>query len=1019
MKCTALTVLALFALTVISRARAAEDLDYHVADPELRLVRLDTAATESFLAVRADTAGRLFVGGREHLFVYEPNEQGGYRPRRSIYQFPPHTWVYDIAIRGDDLYVMTVSALYVLPGAVTQREGVMARRLIWGVPLGHVHQCFHGLAWGPEGDLYFSMGDPLWYYGDFSRPDHWGHWTFFSQPEGTRVPYTGVGGVFRCRPDGSHFQVVARGLRNSCGLCFDQHGNLFTNDNDHEGMPAAYVPGRLVHVTPYADFGWPRGWMPQKTPERADLLETMFDGLGRAVPVGQDFYDDDLLPARYRNNLLVARWCTRAVTRYPVRPRGASFQATEEIKLLEGRNQARPVGVCVGRGGRIFVTIAFMAHNEGSPVYKSELVMITRKDDPETHAFVAYHAPTATADKLLQELRSSSWSRRSAAQVELQRRGGDDGRRLLGTIPHDDPLVGPLLWLTAGQRNQSSEKLSLLKKLVVGRVPADTRLQAVRVLAESYPSQAQSILKAVLTDQRADVALAALVGMFRGADLPEEVITGPARSKDTYLRQTATLLIAAKVPLAKLVELCTATDDATRLAGVLAVGSRLTIPPVDKPLADDLPLDKWPAESVYVIQYADAKIDLRKLGRVGLFTVADHWKAGKHTLEQEQLFGLLRERLADVNEPVRLQAAHYLDLLNDPRTEPLVARVRKASDERRLAVATIKVVPKAWVAGPFVDGPGGLKTPHAPEGGPVDLGAHYESGGRKIEWREAKSTPHYDFVKLVGPCDHCSSYAYFRLESLTRQRALLLLGSDDGVKVWHNGKDVWSNPVSRGVLPTQDTVVLDLQAGGNDILVRVNNLEGESGLYLHYRALGNVQVQLPEKLNLATLAERLKSAPGTPLDPAFFKIDWTKAVAAGDSKKGRQLFGSLSCSKCHSVTADAPVEGGPSLADARRRFTVPYLAESIMLPSKQVSPVFKATFIETQKGQVVTGLVVSETGEKIELLLQDATRKPILKKDIAERRLLDTSPMPQGVVKTPEELRDLLAYLLSDKPLPP
>ena len=173
-----------------------------------------------------------------------------------------------------------------------------------------------------------------------------GHWTMFSQPEGTRSLYTGAGGVFRCRPDGSQLQVVARGTRNNCGLVFDSAWNLFTNDNDHEGLPTEYVPGRLLHVIPRADFGWPRGWMPRKTPDRADLLETIFPDMGRAVPVGQTYYDEEYLPRRFRNNLFVARWGQRSITRYPLRVRGASFSAGE-ITLLEGFDRTRPVGVVV------------------------------------------------------------------------------------------------------------------------------------------------------------------------------------------------------------------------------------------------------------------------------------------------------------------------------------------------------------------------------------------------------------------------------------------------------------------------------------------------------------------------------------------------------------------------------------------------------------------------------------------------------------------------------------------------
>jgi hypothetical protein len=55
----------------------------------------------------------------------------------------------------------------------------------------------------------------------------------------------------------------------------------------------------------------------------------------------------------------------------------------------------------------------------------------------------------------------------------------------------------------------------------------------------------------------------------------------------------------------------------------------------------------------------------------------------------------------------------------------------------------------------------------------------------------------------------------------------------------------------------------------------------------------------------------------------------------------------------------------------------------------------------------------------ITILLPDATRRIIPLDQIDERRELETSPMPAGVVRTPDELRDLLAYLLSENPQPP
>ena len=152
-------------------------------------------------------------------------------------------------------------------------------------------------------------------------------------------------------------------------------------------------------------FNWPSGWLQSKSPDRADILPSLNGDLGRFVPVLQTYYSDGYLPKKYDNNLLVARWCRRQVTRYPLERKGGTFTAKEEV-LLEGSDQARPVGVCVGRGGRVFVTICYMAQNEGSPTYRSDLAVITRRDDPDAMPFDAYDATTAKVDRLQSELTS-------------------------------------------------------------------------------------------------------------------------------------------------------------------------------------------------------------------------------------------------------------------------------------------------------------------------------------------------------------------------------------------------------------------------------------------------------------------------------------------------------------------------------------------------------------------------------------------------------------------------------------
>lgn len=1008
----------LFVLASLARADA---LEYSMADPSLEARLIDQSPDESFLSVRLDSAGRIFVGGREALFVHEPNDEGGYLPRQVLFRFPKDSWINDVEILGDDLYVLTCTALYRIPDGRVKRQGLVPQRLVWGIPLGHVHQCFHALAWGPEGDLYMTLGDPLWYYGDFRRPDHFGHWNFYAQPNDVVTPYTGVGGVLRCRPNGSRLQVVARGLRNSCGLSFDSNWNLFTTDNDHEQMPAEYVPGRLLHVTPYSYFSWPRGWMAEKNRDRFDLLETMFGGMGRAVPVGQTYYDETFFHETFRGNLLVAQWGIRAVSRYAYKPRGASFQA-EEKPFLVGENQARPVGVAVGRGGRVFVTIAYMAHNEGTPVYRSDLAMITNKDDPKNHPFAGYEIASASDEELWTELSNPSWWRRYRAHGELLRRG----RRLteqslarLDSLSQEDPARLHLPWIVGAR--ETYEAGQRLAPLARNEDPA-VRLQTVRVFAEySGLGGESSIFENALKDSDPHIQLAAMHAYFnRGDPVPEEVVQLGAGSKDTYVRQTAALLLARRAPFGELEELCRSSDPNIRLLAVLAAGFRLTLPSPNEPLSDRLPLEPHRGEEAYVIDYADKRIDLRKHGRLGNFTVAEHWAVGERTITQEALFTLLSKQLGDASEPVRLQAAYFLSLLNDRRSEPTVAKVFATTQAQRLEQAPPVGVGELWIAGPFRDSGKPFETVHPPESGPIDLSANYRTGGPSVHWTRVKHNGRFfDFHALFKDTDQTSSYAFCRLDTPKTQRIDLLVGSDDGIKIWLNGRVVHENPASRGALPFQEVVPLELQEGSNDLLIRVQNVSGESGLYLHYKSLDRVVASLPERI-VGTLADRIKSASevGGPnsIPREFLAVDWNQALDAGDRENGKRLFSAdgLGCAKCHAISADQGGGNGPSLADAAKRFTVPYLVESILLPDKAVSPVFRSTLIVTNDGNTWIGLVVGETSDRVELLQRDATKKILPKSTIQSQTQKELSPMPHGLVKTPAELRDLLAFLLGN-----
>jgi len=828
---------------VPSDATASAKGEYRLTDPDLKLVTVDSDPQVSFLGLAADGVGRLFAGSREALFVYEPAAGGLYQPRQELFRFPKDAWVYDIAIRGHDLYVATTTALYLLRDGVVKREGLAAERLMWGWPVFHVHQGLHGMTFGPDGDLYLSLGDELVYYGDYRRrPDHFGHWPIYHGPDNAATPYTGEGGVLRLSPDGRKLSVIANGTRNDCGLAFDEQWNLFGNDNDHEGMPNDYVPGRLLHITPHSYFNWPRGWMIEKQPWRSDLLDTMSPDLGRYVPIGMAYYGDAFLGEKYRHALLVPEWGSRKIARYPLQAAGDSFKTKEEV-LLTGDGDARPVSVAVGRGGRLFAVVCFMVHNEGSPMYRSDLVMVTRANDPANAPFMAFDEVAASREQLLAELGNPNWSNRFRAHTELTRRGDSSAR--LANLDAESPTAPHLIWLAASNPAARGE----VQKLA-GHADAGIRAEAVSALARFGVTGASEFFMASLKDNDPRVRQAALAGLQdQTTELPFDAVVTAAGEDFSHIRQAANFLLAQRATVAQLRALCSSPELPRRRAGVVALGFRLSLPPWDQPLDPTTSLDASKKDA-YRITYAGGGEEvLTERARMGNFTASEAWASRNKTSDDLALLDLLRDRLTDADANLGKQAALYLRLLADAQTESQVNAL--------------------------------LGFPAPPQ----------------------KAKP-------------------------------------------------IANATTTGLM------------------------------------------ELPE---------------------AYAKLDWVKEAAAGDPQKGQELFNTRGCTVCHGIKEGEAGGGAPSLAGAGSRFSAQYIVESIITPNKVVAPLFRWTLAKLKNGDIVTGLITSETGAEVEFLLPAGVRRTVKKADIVSRELQDRSPMPEGLIQNPAELRDLVSFLLGQK----
>ena len=100
-------------------------------------------------------------------------------------------------------------------------------------------------------------------------------------------------------------------------------------------------------------------------------------------------------------------------------------------------------------------------------------------------------------------------------------------------------------------------------------------------------------------------------------------------------------------------------------------------------------------------------------------------------------------------------------------------------------------------------------------------------GGRNAKWRKMPSgtdpaQPWYlDLLKALDGGEQRVAYLRTKLEWPAEQKVILWIGSDDGVKLWVNGKLVHANNIARGFTPDQDSATATFKKGRNTILMKI------------------------------------------------------------------------------------------------------------------------------------------------------------------------------------------------------
>ncbi|BCX49935.1 glucose dehydrogenase [Haloferula helveola] len=419
-------------------------------------------------------------------------------------------------------------------GKADQRESIAHG---FGLHINYAGHDMHGLTPGPDGRLYWTIGDKA---------------LNVVSKEGTRFFYPEQGALLRCYPDGSGFEVFAHGLRNVQEIAFDDYGNLFgvDNDSDQKGEKE-----RLVFIPEGSDTGWRvnyqyRGkdynpWMAERIsfPDGDNRPATWLPALQNYVdgPAGFAFNPGTALSPKYRNRFFLTQFPKGRIMAMELVPEGAGFRLASDSVLAEGDAF---VGCSFGPDGALYV----VDWAGGYPL--NDKGAVWRIDDPkeagspirkEVAGYLAAGPGKVAAPELLKRLGHADQRVRLDAQWELARRKEAD---VLTQAARSGQTLSVVhgLW---GLSQLGKFDADVFGELAKSEVP-EVRAQAAKWVAETATKDA--VLAPLLADSSARVRFHACMAVAKTGrrDLLPQVIELIAANADSdaNLRHSATMALA-------------------------------------------------------------------------------------------------------------------------------------------------------------------------------------------------------------------------------------------------------------------------------------------------------------------------------------------------------------------------------------------------------------------------------------------------------------------------------------------
>ena len=907
-------------------------------------------------------------------------------------------------------------------GKAEKRESVFRG---FGVHAAFDGHDIHGLTVGPDGKLYFSVGD-----NGFS----------LTSKEGRRIHHPNTGGVLRCNFDGSDLEVFAIGLRNPQEIAFDKYGYLFTVDNDGDLEDERE---RFVYIAEGSDSGWRLNWQfrtsgwakhtkqPDYNPWIADEMWKPQNPSHPAYiipplsnysvgPGGFRYNPGTALTDRYRDHFFLVQFPVAKVTAFRAEPRGAGFAMADEHIFHQGLMIS-----CVewGHDGSMFLADweGKWQPNEKGAIYTLDNPNAARRPIRKEVAELIRNGVREKSDKELVSLLGHPDQRiRLRAQFELVERG--NGGLLHRAAQERGPQLARVHALWGLGQIGRTEQLTHELALPFTDGDPEIRGQAAKIAGTLRWEAAIGRLELLLQDAEPRVRFQAAIAIGK-LGMPESVpaivrFLAENRDRDPFLRHAGCLALAETGDPSTIAALSTHSSRAVRLGAVVAL-RRLKSATVSVFLADsDIAIVREATRAIHDdFSILDAMADLAQM----LGSSADEAVSRR-----------------------AISACHRLGKAD--HAERLAGYAQDATQPEHLRVEALEAL-GAWDDTPFVDRVvGRVRKPHgrSPGAGRAAIQEHLPglvaAGGSRMNEAVARIAEELDldsgsetFAAWVVSNDKPISVRIAALQALHSRNAQELTGAltaslnSDDVNLRIAGLQILSKREPERALDLirkqYGTFTIPERVASLDLLPLFADPAADALIESDLQALLDGKLPLQLELDVTEAAALRLNANAPRVQDLFRRYVASKpgnryALHGGSPGKGREIFQGhvvAQCVRCHSIGTNA-TGVGPDLSGIGSRHNRTYLIQALLEPNAVIAKGFQLVTLEKTDGATLAGTLVQEDAANLSLALATGEISEVPTSEIRTRDALNVSSMPSMLgILTKRQLRDLVAYLASLK----